>query len=158
MSLVDDSVNAKSLKYATTFDEKLLGVGCDVDVVVSLETGDALATVSMRPFLRSSPAFQISLDNLKAICAAVASAKTNAKLLESKVEGAEDHQLQYHYGGASLTVVKPTQKPAKAVLTIGSFSRESELEKLSTEEISKAVSTCEELIAKVKQKVLSVKK
>jgi hypothetical protein len=158
MSLQDDSANAKSLKYATTFDEKLLGVGCDVDVTVSLVTGDAVAAVSMRPLLRSSPAFQISLDNLKAIAAAVESAKTNFKLLESKVDGAEDHQLQYHYGGASLTVAKPTQKPAKAVLTIGSFSRESDLEKLSIEEISKAVSTCEELISKVKQKVLRAKK
>ena len=153
MGFQEDAANAKALKYATTFDQKLLGVGCDVDVVVNLDSGEANATVSMRPFLRSSPAFQISLENLKAIANAVGSAKANVKLLDDLVEGAGDHQLQYQYGGASLTVVKPPKKEAKAVLTIGTFSRESELSKLSADEITKAISTCESLIAKVKKKV-----
>ena len=153
MGIQEDNANAKALRYATTFDEKLLGVGCDVDIVVNLDTGEALSWVSMRPFLRSSPAFRISLDNLKAIRDAVNSAKSNAKLLESMADGAVDHQLQYHYGGASLTVVQRPLKAAKAVLTIGSFNLESDLGKLSIEDLNDAIATCESKMVKVIAKI-----
>lgn len=157
MSYQEAAAFGRALKYATTFDEKLFGVRCDVDIVVNLDTGESFASLGMRPFLRSSPVFQISLENLKAVAAAVSSAKVNAKLLESMVEGAGDHQLQYEYGGASLTVVQPPKKVAKAVLTIGAFARESDLEKLSVDELDKAISTCEGLMSKVKKKVLPPK-
>ena len=153
----EDYASAKSLKYATTFDEKLLGVGCDVDVVVNVDTGETSASVSMRPFLRSSPVFQISLENLKAISSAVKSAKAKAKLLESLVDGAGDHQLNYTYGGASLIVVQPPKKKPKAVLTIGSFSREADLDKLSDAELAEAIAITEKLAAKVKAKVTAFK-
>lgn len=158
MGLQADLANTRALKYATTFDEKLLGAGCDVDVVVDIETGDAVATVAMRPFLRSSPVFQISLDNLRSIHAAVVSAKTNANLLEKMADGAGDHQLQYEHAGAALTVIKLPKKEAKAVLTIGSFTQESELSKLSVDEIEKAISTCERLMSKAQAKVSVAKR
>ena len=153
MGFQEDLANARALKYATTFNQKILGVGCDVDVVVNLDSGDVNATVSMRPFLRSNPAFRIPLENLKAIANAVESAKANVKLLDDLAEGAGNHQLQYHYGGADLIVIKPPKKEAKAVLTIGAFSIESELGKMSIDEITKAISVCESLISKVKKKV-----
>jgi hypothetical protein len=158
MGFEEESTAANSLKYATTFDEKLFGAGCDVDVVVNLVTGDTIATVSMRPFFRSSPVFQISLANLTAISEAVSAAKAHSNLLETLVEGAGDHQLQYQHGGASLTVVKPPKKTASAVLSIGSFTRESDLSELSVEELTKAITTCDRLIGLVKAKVNAAKK
>lgn len=50
------------IKYATSFDEKLLGVGCEV--VVDIESSVAQACVEMRSFLRSTPAIRITLENL----------------------------------------------------------------------------------------------
>ena len=102
--------NTTGLKYATSFDEKILGVGCDVEVVVDLDSGEASATVAMRQFLRSGPAFRIGAKDLASIAAAVKAAKDRVGLLESLAEGALDHQLNYSSGGASLIVVHPKGK------------------------------------------------
>ena len=55
MSYQEAAAFGRALKYATTFDEKLFGVRCDVDIVVNLDTGESFASLGMRPFLRSSP-------------------------------------------------------------------------------------------------------
>jgi hypothetical protein len=146
---------SRALRYATSFDEKLLGVGCNVEIVVEIESGEAKAVIEMRSFLRSSPAFRISISDMRSILAAVRTAKTNVKLLESMVEGAEAHQLNYSCGGASLIVVQPPGKKAKAVLSIGQFSRESDLDQLSDQEVVDAISRVEALQAKTVQKVAS---
>jgi hypothetical protein len=145
--------NATGLKYATSFDEKILGVGCDVEVVVDLDSGEASATVAMRQFLRSSPAFRIGAKDLASIAAAVKVAKDRVGLLESLAEGALDHQLNYSSGGASLIVVHPKGKSARFVLTIGMFNQEGGIDSLSSAEIDAAVKRVEELKALARAKV-----
>lgn len=155
---METAARTSGLKYATSFDEKILGVGCDVEVVVDVQTGDASATVAMRQFLRSSPAFRITSNELAAFAEAVSRAKQIVGLLDSKVSGAEDHQLNYSSGGASLIIVHPLGKPARYVITIGMFNQEGEIEKLSSSEIDAAVKRVSELIALVREKVTSKKK
>ncbi len=146
------------MKYATSFDEKLLGVGCDVEVVVDIESGAAQACVEMRAFLRSTPAFRITLESLQSISEAIKSARTSAKLLESLVGDATAHQLNYSSGGATLIVVHPKGKNARFTLSIGSFAREGELDALTDKEIADAVAKVESLKAKVVAKVVAGKK
>jgi hypothetical protein len=144
--------------YATSFDEKLLGVGCDVEVVVDIESGVAQACVDMRSFLRSTPAFRITLEDLQSVSAAIRNARTNAKLLESLVGDALAHQLNYSVGGATLIVVHPKGKNARFTLSIGSFAREGDLDALTDKEIADAVTKGESLKAKVVAKVGAGKK
>jgi hypothetical protein len=146
------------MKYATSFDEKLLGAGCDVEVVVDLESGVAQACLEMRSFLRSTPAFRITLEDMQSVSAAIKSARTNAKLLESLVGDATAHQLNYSAGGATLIVVHPKGKNARFTLSIGSFAREGELDALTDKEIADAVAKVESLKAKVVAKVVAGKK
>ena len=134
---------------------KLLGVGCDVEIVVDIESGDATAIVAMRSFLRSTPAFRISLEDLAAVANGVRLAHTRAKLLEQMVDGATDHQLNFSVAGSSLIIVHPKDKNARFVLTIGSFAREGDLDKLTDKEIAESVKAVEELKAKVQKKVLA---
>lgn len=145
----------RGIQYATSFDVKLLGVGCDVEVVVDIESGEATAIVAMRSFLRSTPAFRISLEDLTAVANGVRLAHTRAKLLEQMVDGANDHQLNFSVGGSSLIIVHPKDKKARFVLTIGSFAREGDLDKLTDKEIAESVKAVEELKAKVQKKVLA---
>ncbi len=148
----------RGLKYATSFDEKLLGVGCDVEVVVDIESGTAQAFVEMRSFLRSTPAFRITLEDLNSVSAAIKSARSNAKLLESLPGEATDHQLNFFGGGATLIVVQPKGKSARFTLSIGSFSREGDLDTLTDKEIAETVAKVESLKAKVIAKVGAGKK
>ena len=157
MACQNETVSVNGIKYATVFDEKLLGAGCDVEVVVDVETGQSQATVAMRPFLRSSHAFKISVEDLAAMAETIRSANARAKLLNDKIDGAVDHQLNFSAGGSSLIIVHPKDKKARFVLTIGSFSREGELEKISDLEVAQAVKTVEALRAKVVAKVSSFK-
>jgi len=149
------SKNATGLKYATSFDEKILGVGCDVEVVVDLDSGEVSAIVAMRQFLRSSPAFRICEKDLASIAAAVKAAKDRVGLLASLAEGALDHQLNYSSGGASLIVVHPKGKSARFVLTIGMFNQEDGIDSLSSAEIDAAVKRVDELKALARAKVRS---
>lgn len=139
--------NATGLKYATSFDEKILGVGCDVEVVIDVDSKEVSATVAMRQFLSSSPAFRIGAKDLASIAAAVKAAKDRIGLLESLAEGALDHQLNYSSGGASLIVVHPKGKSARFVLTIGMFNQEGVVDSLSSAEIDAAVKRVDELKA-----------
>lgn len=148
----------RGLKYATSFDEKILGIGCDVDVTVDVETGEASATIAMRQFLRSSPAFKISADELSAIGDVVKKARASLPLLEDFIDGSQDHQLNYSSGGASLIIVHPKGKPARFVLNIGMFNKEGVMDELSSEEIDAAVKRVGELTAMVKAKLASKKK
>jgi len=153
-----DSKSKIGLQYATTFDVKILGMGCDVEVVVDIESGTSKSTISMRAFMRSMPAFRISLDDLSAIVDAIKTALVKANLLQHLMDGATDHQLNFMAGGASLVVVHPKEKKARYVLSIGSFTREGELEKLSDKEVAEAVEVVERLVARVRAKVLAAKK
>jgi len=141
------------LKYATTFDEKLFGKGCDVDVIVDLESGEASATVAMRPFLRSNPPFRISSEDLAALAQAVKLVGPRSSLLDALAEGALDHQLSYSTGGATLIVVHPKGRSARYTLSIGMFQKEGELGEPIGAEIEAAVKRTEELKAKVLAKV-----
>lgn len=143
------------IKYATTFDEKLLGIGCDVEVVVDIESGAAQACIEMRSFLRSTPAFRITHENLQAVSEAVKNARTSAKLLDNLVDDASSHQLNFSAGGANLIVVKPKGKNARFTLSIGSFAREGDLNALTDNEIAGAVAKVENLKAKVLAKVIA---
>ena len=143
------------LKYATTFDKKILGVGCDVEVVVDIESGEASATVAMRQFLRSSPASRIDAEDLSAIAAVVKSVRGRVGLLDSTVDGATDHQLNYSSGGATLVVVHPKGRPPRFVLTIGMFNKEGEIDSLSADEIDAAVKRVTQLKELVRAKSAS---
>jgi hypothetical protein len=154
MNCCDDKVKA-GLQYATTFDVKLLGVGCDVEVVVDIESGSSTAMISMRAFMRSIPAFRISLASLTAIVEAIKVAHAKANLLQHLLDGANDHQLNFSAGGASLVVVHPKEKKMRFVLSIGSFTREGELDKLSAEEVTEAVEIVQKLVGKTREKVLT---
>ena len=158
MHCKNEAVSNLGLKYATSFDEKLLGTGCDVEVVIEIESGEVSAVIAMRQFLRSSPVFRISDVDLAAMSDAIKSAKRSAKLLENMVDGATDHHLNYAARGASLTIVHPKEKKARFVLSIGAFTQEGDLEKLSDVEIVEALKRIEELKSKVTKKIGSAKK
>ncbi len=157
MSSIQQKAVDTSLNYATTFDEKLLGVGCDVEIVVNTESGDAKATIAMRSFLRASPSFNMSLEELIGVVNAIQSAKSRAALLANLVGDATDHQLNYETGCATLIVVQPPKKKAFYTLSIGAFSREGELDTLSDAEVSAAVQRVESLKAMVCAKVMAAK-
>lgn len=158
MSCHHENSAVRGLKYATSFDEKLLGVGCDVEVVVDIESGIAQASVEMRSFLRSTPAFRIALEDLLSVSAAIKNARASVKLLESLVGNATAHQLNYSGGGATLIVVQPKGKNARFTLSIGSFAREGDLDALSDKEIVEAVARVESLKSKVIAKVAAGKR
>ena len=158
MGCISETKFGPGLKYATSFDERLFEAGCDVDVVVDVETGEASATVAMRRFLGSTPAFRIADEELTAIAEVVKSVRSRAWLLDDTVEGAQSHQLNYSSGGATLTVVHPKGRPARFVLTIGLFNKEGKLDELSGEEIDVAVKRIEDLKGKTRAKVAAAKK
>jgi hypothetical protein len=155
MNCYQQNMIAKGLNYVTSFDEKLLGVGCDVEVVVDIESGAARTNIQMRSFLRSTPAFRITLDDLVSISTAIQSVRKNVKLLESLISDATDHQLNYSFGGMTLIVVQPKGKNARFTLCIGSFSREGDIDTLTNKEILEAVNRVEGLQAQVVSKVSS---
>lgn len=157
MSCQDETRFNRGLKYATSFDEKLLGVGCDVEVTIDVESGESSAIIAMRQFLRSSPVFRISIENLASVAAAINSAKASASLLQNMVDGGMDHQLYYSVGGASLIVVQPKDRKARFVLAIGAFSREGDLDSLSDADVTGAVQKVDALKAKVRAKVMASK-
>lgn len=145
------------MKYAATFDEKVLGVGCDIEIVVDMESGDAQAMIAMRAFLRSTAPFRIAVEDLVAVANAIKIAKSRAKLLEQLPDGANDHQMHYASGGATLIVVHPPKKKAHFTLSIGGFSREGDLESCSDQEISDAAKRVEQIRDTVRSRVMAAK-
>lgn len=141
------------LRYAATFNEKILGVGCDVDVAVDLVSGEALVIASMRRTLSSEPAFRISREDLASLSSCVKTAKERAGILDNKVKGSSDHQLNCACGGATLIVSKPAGKPARFALNVGLFHREGGLEELSAKELDEAVAKLDALTARVASKM-----
>ena len=141
------------LNYATTFEEKVLGVKCEVEVVVELSSGNSSVTAGMRQALRSSPACYLTIDTLEALLNCIKATHKNAKLLDDLAEAATDHQLNASVGGATLIIVKPPGKPARFTLTVGLFHREGKLEELSTKEIEAAIQTLSALRKRVLTKV-----
>jgi hypothetical protein len=111
----------------------------------------------MRSFLRSTPAFKISLEDLGAVALAIKQAKEKAGLLGQLVDGAGDHQLNFSAGGALLIVVKPRDKAARYTLSIGMFSQEGELDRLSDKEVTDAIQKVEALKSRVRAKVVMLK-
>ena len=139
--------------YETCFDEKLLGIGCNVKIIIDINSGSAEAYVEMRSFLRSTPDFRITLEDLKSISEAIKNVKRNANLLEDLVAGATTHKLNYSCGGAMLIVVHPKEKVARFTLSIGYFSREGALDALPDKEILDAVAKIEKLKSAVTEKL-----
>lgn len=141
------------LKYAATFEEKLLGTKCDVDVVVDVRSGESTANIAMRAMLRSQPACRISIEALEELLVILRSTKSNALLLEARPEGAQDHQLNWSSGAASLIIVQPGGKKPRYVLTIGTFNGEGDLSQLSDQEVADAISRVNALRKTVGDKV-----
>lgn len=144
-----------SLNYATTFEQKLLGHKCDIEVVVDLSTGEASVVAGMRQALRSSPACHISLDTLERLAACIRDVGKNSRLLDRLVDEATDHQLNCSFGGGTLIVVKPPGKSARFTLTIGLFHREGSIEELSAKEVDDAISALDGLRKRVLTRVRS---
>ena len=146
---------ASGPKYATSFRENLLGGACDVEVVVNIETKEASATLAMRQLLSSNPAFLISRDDLVAISQNIGMIQSKSPLLDSLIDGALHHQLNYSRKSAVLIVVHPKDRPARFTLSIGLFHQEGPLSELSSKEIDDAVSRLDTLTAAVVAKVAS---
>jgi hypothetical protein len=156
--LCGNSKATGELRYATSFEVKLLGAKCDVEVVVDLGRQDASAIVSMRQILSSSPAFRATREDLSALSACIQKARESAGLLDATAEGAQANQLNCSCGGAVLIVVKPPGKPARYALNVGLFHREGLLEELTSKEIDEAVEQVDALIARVLSKIKSLTK
>ena len=144
---------AVPLNYATTFEEKLLGVKCEVEVVVDLSSGASSVTAGMRQALRSTPACYLSIDTLELLVNGIKLAHKSAKLLDSLADAATDHQLNLSVGGATLIIVKPPGKPARFTLSIGLYHREGKLEELSAKEVEAAIQSLSALRKRVLAKV-----
>lgn len=144
-----------NLKYATSFEEKILGSTCDVEVVVDIVSGQTQATIGMRSFLRASPVFSISIEDLVDLGKALQKLQSQAKLLTGLLAGASEHQLNFSAGGATLIVVHPKNKDPRFSLAVGSFSREGSLKELPEKEINDAVLRVQGLMAQVTGKVAS---
>jgi len=143
--------------YETCFDEKLLGIGCNVKIIIDINSGNAETYVEMRSFLRSTPDFRITLEDLKSISEAIKNVKRHANLLEDPVAEARTHKLNYSCGGAILIVVHPKEKVARFTLSIGYFSREGALDALPDKEILDAVAKIEKLKSAVMAKLDAAK-
>ncbi len=146
-------VSSNTLNYATIFEEKVLGVKCDVEIVVGLASGAATVVASMRHALWSSPACHISIDTLESLATHIRDVRKYSELLDSLIDGAKDHQLNCSFGGATLIVVKPAGRPARFTLTIGLFHREGSLEELSTKDVDEAVGALDGLRKRVLARV-----
>jgi len=145
-------------RYATSFNERLFGVKCEVEIVLDLLTHAPSSVLSMTSALSSRPIFSISLENLKLLARAVADLKNNAKLLNALTGGATHHQLNCTIGGATAVVFQPPGKPARFTLTIGAFHRMGLLEELDTRDIDLAIRKIDDLQAAVVQKVVAAAK
>lgn len=141
--------DCEGLRYAAEFDEKILGVGCVVEVMVNITSGEASAVASMKQILSSQPGFRISKKHLVALASCVETAKQRSGVLNRQAAGSKQHQLNCTCGEATLIVVKPDDKPARYTLNIGLLHRSGELEELSTKEIDDAVAKLDELISRV---------
>jgi len=145
-------------RYVASFKEQLFGGQCEVEVVVDLSTRSVSSILSMSSFLNSRPTFSISLEHLKQLARGVADVKNNAKLLNTLVDGATDHQLNCTVAGATAIVVQPLGKPRRFTLTIGAFHREGPLEEFETHDIDAAIQRIEALQGRVVQKVVATAK
>jgi hypothetical protein len=145
------------LQYSTTFDAKLFGVRCDVEVVVDVTSGQTKATIAMRQLLRSMHAFRMPFEVLLKLADVVQSAHSKVSLLESQMDGAIDHKLNFEVNGASLIVVHPKGRSARFVLCIGEYVREGALDDLSAADIQEAIKLVTDLTAKVRTKVMGKK-
>lgn len=137
------------LNYAAVFEESVLGVKCDVEVVLDVSARTASVTAGMRQPLRSAPLCRVSIDTLQALSRCIREAKAHEKMLDQLVQGSTDHQFNSSDGGATLIIVKPTGKPARYTLTIGLFHREGLMQELSATDVDAAVTKLEALRARV---------
>jgi hypothetical protein len=159
-----------SLKYATKFEERILGVECDVEVCADLSLESATVIAAMRQPLRSTPSCHISIEGLEELRASIHEAHVRAQLLEDLVDGARDHQLNCSCSIARLVVVKPRReekfwerfwpspessrgRPPRFVLTIGEFHREGPLDQLSTSDVDAAIGIMDALRTRVLAKI-----
>jgi hypothetical protein len=143
---------APRLRYAASFKERLLGGTCENEVVVDLSTRDVSVVLGMTQFLSHGPTFLISLEHLKCLSQSISQIKTKAALLDSLIEGAENHQLNVNHGGATIIVVHPQGKKARFALSIGSYHREGVLSEIDSTDIDDAIAKLES------QKLLVLKK
>lgn len=135
------TTSAAALNYATVFEERVLGVKCDVEVVVELAGGASSVVAGMKQALSGSRACHLSLDTLADLAACLRTIGDQARLLDNLTNGAKAHQLNWSAGGATLIVVKPAEREARFTLTIGLFHREGPLHELPAKEIEQAVAT-----------------
>jgi hypothetical protein len=142
-----------NLKYAASFEEKLFGTTCDVEVVSDLVSGKVTATIAMRQILRSIPACRIGIEELEELLAAMKTAVARASLLAAQPVRALDHQLNWSSGVASLIVVHPPKKNPRYVLTIGSFNLEGDLSQMTFQEVANAIERVNALCKSVSEKV-----
>lgn len=138
-----------NLRYVASFEEKLLGSTCDVEVIVDLKTGQSTARIKMRELLRSMPACEFSIESLEELVEAISTASKSAKLLDDPPEGADDHQMNWSSGAASLVAVKPRKKKARFVLNIGRFNHEGELDQINSRQLVDALSRIQTLRKRV---------
>ena len=139
--------------YVSSFEEKILGVKSDVEVSVNLLDASATVVVAMRQPLRSSPSCHISLAELESLKAAIQVSRERAPLLDAMVDGATNHQINCAWGGVTLIVVKPLNRPARFTLVVDEFHREGPLAELSSGEVDEAIAKLTSLRAKVLAKV-----
>ncbi len=143
---------ANGLRYAVSFEEKIFGAKCSVEVAVDLASGETSVVVSMLRFLSPEPAFRITRDDLAGLASFIRTAKSRSSLLDERVEGSMNHQMDCSIGGASLITFKPIGKPARFNLSIGLFHQEGPLNELSAEEVDQAVAKLDSISAKVSKK------
>lgn len=145
----------EGLRYATTFEERIFGAKCNVEVIANIFSGESSIIVSMMQPLGREPAFRILRNDLAELSSCVKTARERARVLDEVAEGATDHQLNCSCGGAVLIVVKPPGKPARFTLSIGLFHQEGALANLSAQQIDEAVSRLDTLAEKVSKKILN---
>lgn len=140
------------MKFEATFDQKVLGVACDITVSVDVNSGEVESIITMRSMLRAMPAFQIKLSELAAIAEEIQIACDRAKLLDL-FEDADDKRLVFRAGGAMLTVFQNKANAPYFVLSIGSYNREGKLADLNNQDLQAAVTSIMALQNTVQAKV-----
>lgn len=125
--------------YSVSFESRLFGGRCIVEVTVDLNTGQASSVLSMPSLLSAQPVFAISLEDLKAFAEGVQQLKARSRVLASLPNGAQDAWLKCLVGNATAVVFQPEGKPDQFTMNIGAYHRHGDLGTLDLAEIHTAI-------------------
>jgi hypothetical protein len=140
-------------QFVVTFEERLFGGKCVIEVAIDLSTLTALSTLSMTSMFSERPVFTMPRADFNMFVAAIRRLQATAKKLSPAPEGSIASQLNCTVNAATAVIFQAEGKPVRYTLNIGNFSKAGELTEMDLGEIEEAIRKMDELEGRVLRQV-----